>query len=57
MDDHAWFVGYAKNGNQMASTIILVENGGGGGKIAAPIARIAFEHMFNKIIENRLAVK
>ena len=56
-DDHAWFVGYAKNGNQMVSTIILVENGGGGGKIAAPIARIAFEHMFNKIIENRLAVK
>ena len=56
-DDHAWFVGYAKNGNQMASTIILVENGGGGGKIAAPIARIAFEHLFNKIIENRLAVK
>ena len=56
-DDHAWFVGYAKNGHQMVSTIILVENGGGGGKIAAPIARIAFEHMFNKIIENRLAVK
>ena len=56
-DDHAWFVGYAKNGNQMASTIILVENGGGGGKIAAPIARIAFEQLFNKIIENRLAVK
>ena len=56
-DDHAWFVGYAKNGNQMASTIILVENGGGGGKIAAPIARIAFEHLFNKIIENRLAIK
>jgi penicillin-binding protein 2 len=56
-DDHAWFVGYAKDGNQMASTIILVENGGGGGKIAAPIARIAFEHLFKKNIENRLAVK
>ena len=56
-DDHAWFVGYAKNRNQMASTIILVENGGGGGKIAAPIARIAFEHLFNKNIENRLAAK
>ena len=56
-DDHAWFVGYAKDGNQMASTIILVENGGGGGRIAAPIARIAFEHLFNKNIENRLAVK
>jgi penicillin-binding protein 2 len=56
-DDHAWFVGYAKDGNQMASTIILVENGGGGGKIAAPIARIAFKHLFNKNIEDRLAVK
>ena len=56
-DDHAWFVGYAKDGNQMASTIILVENGGGGGKIAAPIARIAFEHLFKNSIKNRLAVK
>ena len=56
-DDHAWFVGYAKNRNQMASTIILVENGGSGGKIAAPIARIAFEHLFNNNIENRLAAK
>ena len=56
-DDHAWFVGYAKNSNQMASTIILVENGGGGGKIAAPLARIAFEYMFNKNIKNRFAIK
>jgi cell division protein FtsI/penicillin-binding protein 2 len=35
----------------------LVENGGGGGKIAAPLARIAFDYIFNKKIENRLAVK
>jgi len=55
--DHAWFVGYAKDGNQMASTIILLENGGAGGKNAAPIARIAFEHLFKKNIINRLAVK
>ena len=55
--DHAWFVGYAKDGNQMASTIILLENGGSGGKNAAPIARIAFEHLFKKNIINRLAVK
>jgi cell division protein FtsI/penicillin-binding protein 2 len=41
----------------MASIIILVENGGGGGRIAAPIARIAFEHLFKKNIENSLAVK
>ena len=56
-DDHAWFVGYAKDLNLMASIIILVENGGGGGRIAAPIARIAFEHLFKKNIENSLAVK
>ena len=55
--DHAWFVGYAKDGNQMASTIILLENGGSGGKNAAPIARIVFEHLFKKNIINRLAVK
>ncbi|GIS70998.1 MAG: hypothetical protein CM1200mP10_05750 [Candidatus Neomarinimicrobiota bacterium] len=34
-----------KNGNQMASTIILVENGGGGGpKFAAPGLRVSLSN-------------
>jgi len=49
-DDHAWFIGYADNGKQMVSIVLLIENGGSGGKVAAPVAGSAFEYIFsNKI--------
>lgn len=44
--DHAWFVGYGKKGEQVVSVTVLIENAGHGGKIAAPIARAAFEYAF-----------
>ena len=46
-DDHAWFVGYADDGKNMISIVLLIENGGSGGKIAAPLAGNAFKYYFN----------
>ena len=37
--DHAWFVGYAPAENPQIAIAVLVENGGSGGKTAAPLAR------------------
>lgn len=38
-DSHAWFIGFAPMENPEIAFCILVENGGGGGAVAAPIAR------------------
>jgi penicillin-binding protein 2 len=37
-NDHAWFVGFAPAGNPRIAFAVLVEHGGHGGEIAAPIA-------------------
>lgn len=37
-NDHAWFVGFAPAGNPRIALAVLVEHGGHGGEIAAPIA-------------------
>lgn len=54
-DDHAWYIGYAKNQNDIASVVILVEQGGHGGETAAPIARSVFELLFSSNESIRLA--
>ena len=46
-EDHAWFIGYAEKDKKMISIVILIENGGSGGKIAAPLAGNAFKYIFN----------
>jgi len=46
-DDHAWFIGYAKKDEKMVSIVLLIENGGSGGKIAAPLAGNVFEYIFS----------
>ena len=38
-EDHAWFIGSAELRNRRIAFAIIVENGGGGGTQAAPIAR------------------
>ncbi len=38
-DSHAWFIGFAPMEKPEIAFCILVENGGGGGAVAAPIAR------------------
>ncbi len=37
--DHAWFTGYAPADNPEIALVVLIEHGGAGGQIAAPIAR------------------
>ena len=37
--DHALFVGYAPIGNPRYAVAVIVEHGGGGSKVAAPVAR------------------
>ena len=47
-ETHAWYIGYALNQNgDMISVVILVENGGGGGSVASPIAGKIFKKYFN----------
>ncbi len=36
---HAWFAGFAPAGDPKVAVVVLVENGGSGGSVAAPIAR------------------
>ena len=37
--DHAWFVCYAANGSAQVAIAVIVEHGGHGGSVGAPIAR------------------
>ena len=41
-DDHAWFIGWAEYLNEKYSLVILLENGGSGGSVAAPLAKRIF---------------
>ena len=45
-DNHAWFVGWADYNNEKYSIVILLENAGSGGTVAAPMAK----KVFNKLI-------
>ena len=44
--DHAWFAGYAPAGDPQIVVVVLVERGGLGGQVAAPIARKIFDAIF-----------
>ena len=50
--DHALFVGYAPYNNPKYSISVIVEHGGGGSKIAAPIARDVMLFALKKGIPN-----
>jgi penicillin-binding protein A len=41
-EDHAWFIGFAPADHPEVAVAVIIENGGGGGTIAAPIARQVF---------------
>jgi penicillin-binding protein 2 len=53
--DHAWFAAYAPADDPQAVVVVLVERGGKGGQVAAPIARQIFQAMFlDKVAMARL---
>lgn len=46
-DPHAWFAGYAPFEDPQIACCVMVENGGEGSKVAAPIFRKVIEKYFN----------
>ena len=50
--DHAWFVAYAPAENPELAIAVIVQNGGGGGAVAGPVARQMFMSYF-KIKEDK----
>lgn len=42
--DHAWFSGFAPVDDPQIALAVLVENGGGGSTVAAPIGRALFDY-------------
>lgn len=42
--DHAWFTGFAPADDPQIALAVIVENGGGGSKVAAPIGRALFDY-------------
>ena len=44
---HSWFIGYAPADNPKVVVLAMVENGGSGSKVAAPIARKILEKYFS----------
>jgi penicillin-binding protein 2 len=45
-DTHAWFMAFAPYDNPEIAISVIIENGGGGGAVAAPIARKFLEMYF-----------
>jgi penicillin-binding protein 2 len=46
-DDHAWFIGVAPIDNPQFVVAVVVEEGGSGGAIAAPVARHILQYLMN----------
>ncbi len=47
-ESHAWFIGYAPFEDPQIAWCVFVENGGGGGAVAAPIARGIISTLLNE---------
>jgi len=54
--DHAWFVTYAPFEDPSIAIVVLVEHGGYGGAVAAPIAKKVFEKYFSLPLSSPLKV-
>jgi penicillin-binding protein 2 len=51
LHDHALFIAFAPVDNPRIALAVLVENGGGGSKVAAPIARKMMDHYFQQVLD------
>ena len=47
-EPHAWFFGFSKYMEEVISIVVLIENGGHGSEVSAPIARLAFEIYYSQ---------
>jgi penicillin-binding protein 2 len=54
LKDHAWFVCFAPYRNPLFVVGVLVEHGGSGGSVAAPIARRVIERIYTEGIHKEL---
>ncbi len=46
-DNHAWFTGWGEYFDKKYSIVILLENAGSGGSVAAPLANLVFKQIIN----------
>ncbi len=46
LKDHGWFASFAPVDNPQLAVVVLVENGGFGGQVAAPVAKAVYEVAF-----------
>jgi len=46
LKDHGWFASFAPVDNPKIAVVVLVENGGFGGQVAAPVAKAVYEAAF-----------
>jgi len=56
-EDHAWFIAFAPYEDPVIAISVIVENAGGGGAVAAPIAELCLEKYFHGRILPRRAAK
>ena len=57
LQDHALFVGYAPADNPRIAVALIVENGGSGGSVAAPIARKVMDQYLLNLPEEKMPTK
>jgi len=57
LQDHALFVGYAPIENPRIAVALIVENGGSGGSVAAPIARRVMDQYLLNLAKEELATQ
>ncbi|MBI5479218.1 MAG: penicillin-binding protein 2 [Deltaproteobacteria bacterium] len=53
MGDHAWFVGFAPTRRPQIAVVVLVEHGGLGGHVAAPVAMEIMRGYFEQVAPER----
>ena len=53
-EDHAWFIGFAPAREPKIAVTCIIENGGAGGTVAAPMVRKVFEKYFEIQAEDKV---
>lgn len=51
-DDHSWFTGYVEDEINPLAFVVIVENGGGGSTIAAPIAKSLIKKYYDSLLSD-----